>query len=197
MSSLSDRFSFSGRPQEALTAIEESVHLWRGLATRRQLAFWKRLPTFNPDLASSLATLSNRLSDLGRIEEALGAINEALALYRSLATRKPTALNLELVMSLFNMYVFLSGMGRHEEARRVYSEAENLCFALAFDPRAAHNSALVDFLRRFSELGEFGEEDQAWTRTQEIADLWQAFESLGGMSTSVSHPISAQLTIFI
>jgi hypothetical protein len=44
-------------------------------------------------LASSLNTLSLRLSDLGRREEAPHAIQEAVELHRQLATVHPAALN--------------------------------------------------------------------------------------------------------
>lgn len=45
--------------------------------------------TFTPALATSLNSLSVRLSDLGRREDALTAVDEAVALYRELHARDP------------------------------------------------------------------------------------------------------------
>ena len=53
-----------GRREDALTAIEETVKIRRGLAAARPDAFL-------PDLATSLNNQSNTLSDLGRREDAL------------------------------------------------------------------------------------------------------------------------------
>ncbi len=55
---------------------------------------------FTPDLAMSLSTLGNRLSDLGRREEALTAAQEAADLYRVLARSRPEAFTPDLAGSL-------------------------------------------------------------------------------------------------
>ena len=68
---------------------------------RRQLAE-ARPDAFLPDLATSLNNLSDRLSDLGRREEALAAIEEAVAIRRQLAEARPDAFLPDLAMSLNN-----------------------------------------------------------------------------------------------
>ena len=64
----------------------------------------------------SLNNQSNRLSGLGRREEALAAIEEAVAAYRELARGRPDAFLPDLAMSLNNQSNRLSGLGRREEA---------------------------------------------------------------------------------
>jgi hypothetical protein len=51
-------------------------------------------------LAGSLSNLSNHLGDLGRREEALAAIREAVTIRRKLAARWPDAYQHDLEMSL-------------------------------------------------------------------------------------------------
>jgi Tetratricopeptide repeat len=54
-----------------------------GLAAARPAAF-------RPDLATSLNNLSNTLAELGRREDALAAIDEAVEVYRELAAKTPS-----------------------------------------------------------------------------------------------------------
>ena len=51
----------------------------------------------------SFGTLANRLSDLGRREEALERAEEASDLYRELAAARPDAFRPDLAMSLNNL----------------------------------------------------------------------------------------------
>jgi hypothetical protein len=60
-----------------------------------------------PLLASARNDLANRLSDLGRREEALTVAEEAVALYRELAGHRP-----DLAVSLSNLATMLSDLGR-------------------------------------------------------------------------------------
>ena len=62
----------------------ESVDIHSTLAAERPDAFL-------PDLALSLNNLSNRLSRLGRREEALKMIEEAVSIYRMQAADQPNA----------------------------------------------------------------------------------------------------------
>jgi Tetratricopeptide repeat len=52
---------------------------------------------------ASLNNLSNRLADLGRREDALATIEEAVTIHRELATRWPGAYQRELEQSLRNV----------------------------------------------------------------------------------------------
>jgi hypothetical protein len=79
-----------------LAVAEEAVGLYRALAEARPDAFTR-------DLALSLNNLANRLSDLGRREEALSAANEAVRLRRALAEARPDAFTPDLAQSLNNL----------------------------------------------------------------------------------------------
>ena len=74
-------------------------------------------------LAGSLNNLSVRLADLGRREEALAAIQEAVAIYRELAAARPDAFRPDLASSLNNLSLRLADLGRREEALAAIQEA--------------------------------------------------------------------------
>ena len=71
------------------------------VAIRRRLVLV--LPAaFLADLATSLNNLSNRFLNLGRMPEALAAIEEAVALRRRLAAERPDTFSADLATSLGN-----------------------------------------------------------------------------------------------
>ncbi|MHC4357022.1 MAG: tetratricopeptide repeat protein, partial [Planctomycetota bacterium] len=84
LNNLGPRLSDLGRREDALTAAQEAVEIYRRLAKDRPDAFL-------PDLAMSLNNLGNRLSELGRREDALTAAQEAVEIYRRLAKDRPDA----------------------------------------------------------------------------------------------------------
>ncbi|MGN6255407.1 MAG: tetratricopeptide repeat protein [Solirubrobacterales bacterium] len=78
----------------------------------------------DPDqIAGALNNLSNRLADIGRHEEALEAIEEAVALRRSLAETNSTVRQDDLAMTLNNLCNRLGEAGRQEEALAAIEEA--------------------------------------------------------------------------
>ena len=82
-------------------------------------------------LAISYNNLSVRLGSLGRREEALAAVAEAVAIRRDLATARPDAFRPDLAMSLNNLAGDLSLLGRREEALAAVAEAVALYRDLA------------------------------------------------------------------
>lgn len=64
----------------------------------------------------SLNNQATLLSEVGRRDEALAAIEEAVALRRRLAEASPAAFLADLAMSLNNQAKFLAEVGRREEA---------------------------------------------------------------------------------
>ena len=74
-------------------------------------------------LAGSLNNLSLRLADLGRREDALAAIQEAVTIRRELAAARPDAFRPDLAMSLNNLSNRLGDLGRREEALAAIQEA--------------------------------------------------------------------------
>ena len=79
----------------------------------------------------SLNNLSVRLADLGRREDALAAIQEAVGIYRELAAARPDAFRPDLATSLNNLSVRLADLGRREEALAAIQEAVTIRRELA------------------------------------------------------------------
>jgi len=75
------------------------------------------------ELARLNSNLSVRLSELGRREEALSAIEEAVVHYRDLSSTRPEAFLPDLAGSLNNLSLRLSELGRREEALLAIEEA--------------------------------------------------------------------------
>jgi Tetratricopeptide repeat len=82
-------------------------------------------------LASSLNNLGNRLSDLGRREDAFAAAQEATDTYRRLAAARPDAFLPDLALSLNNLGGRLSELGRREDALAAAQEATDIYRRLA------------------------------------------------------------------
>ena len=78
------------------------------------------------DLANALLIHGNRLSHLGRREEATTAVGEAVDIYRRLAQNWPQAFLPDLAGSLNNYGATLSELGRHEEALAAAGEAVSI-----------------------------------------------------------------------
>jgi tetratricopeptide (TPR) repeat protein len=91
-------------------AIQESFKLCRQLAADQPAAY-------NLDLACSLNNLSNCLSDLGHLEDALITIQEAVKLCRQLAAERHTVFNSLLAHSLSNHQ---SHLGNQEDALKQF-----------------------------------------------------------------------------
>ncbi|MCK9876386.1 tetratricopeptide repeat protein, partial [Frankia sp. Ag45/Mut15] len=92
---------------------------------RRRLAA-DRPDTYLPDLATSLNNQSNRLGDLGRPEQALATIEEAVTIRRRLAADRPDTYLPDLAMSLNNQSDLLRAMGRHAQAQTIDDERDRL-----------------------------------------------------------------------
>ncbi|KZP14494.1 TPR-like protein [Athelia psychrophila] len=146
----------------------ESVFMLRNLAAERPAAF-------NAGLAMSLNNLSNCLSDYGRQQEALVAIQEAVGLFRARATERPAAFNAALANSLNNLSNRLSDHGRQEEALAVIEEAVGLFRARATERPAAFNAALANSLNNLSNrLSDHGRQEEALAAIQEAVGLRRA-----------------------
>jgi hypothetical protein len=94
-------------PPSSLALAELAAELYQGITDRLRPRAQAESDAFNPDLATSLNNLANRLSDLGRREEALAAAQEAADLYRALAAQRPDAFNPDLATSLGTLGFFL------------------------------------------------------------------------------------------
>src|SRR5262249_43367151 len=78
------------------------------------------------DLAEWLMHHSNRLSECGRREAALAAVEESVSIRRELAEARPEAFRPALATSLTNFSARLSELGRREAALAAIEEAVNV-----------------------------------------------------------------------
>jgi len=122
-----------GRYEEALAAIEEAVDIYRRLVRpNTSLADLRSVhSSFLADLAGSLINYCKCLFELGRKQEALAAINEAIIIYRVLARFQPDAFLGDLAESLNGQSLLAADLGWHEEALAAISEATSIYRQLA------------------------------------------------------------------
>jgi tetratricopeptide (TPR) repeat protein len=122
--SLGSRLSSVGRLEEAVTARQTAVDLYRHQAQTRPDAFL-------PDLSSSLTNLGTDLSSLGRVEEALTANQQAVDIRRRLAQARPDNFLVDLATSLTNLSANLLRLGRGTEGMEAIREAVEIRRRLA------------------------------------------------------------------
>ena len=127
-----------------------------------------------------LVELSIRLGDLGRPEEALAAIEEAVAICRQLAQTRPDALLPDLATMLNNQSGHLNGLGRREEALAAIEEAVAICRQLA---QARPDALLPDLARSLSNqsvyLSEMGRREEAVAVAEEAVAIYRQLAQAG------------------
>jgi hypothetical protein len=122
-----------------LAAVPSATHVLRQVAAEMAVVLTSihrrlaetRPDAYLPDLAMSLNSLSNRLDLLGRREEALTPVEEAVTIRRGLAEAQPDAHLPDLAMSLNNLSNRLDALGRREEALAAVEEAATIHRRLA------------------------------------------------------------------
>ena len=124
--------------------------------------------------ARLLNNLGAILSELGRLEEALAAAQEAAGVYRELARTRPEAFLPGLAMSLNNLGSRLSGLGRLEEALAAAQEAVSIRRELA---RTRPQAFLPDLAGSLNNLSVFlsglGRREEALAAAQEAAGVYR------------------------
>jgi tetratricopeptide (TPR) repeat protein len=97
-------------------------------------------------------SFSNRLGDLGRREEALAAIEEAVTIRRQLAGARPDAFLPDLAMALNNQSIRVGDLGRQEEALAAVEEAVTIYRQLAGARPAAFLADLTTSLYNLANI---------------------------------------------
>ncbi|MFG1855993.1 tetratricopeptide repeat protein, partial [Actinomadura geliboluensis] len=127
---------------------------------------------FLPILAISLNNLSVRLGDLGRHEEGLEAIREAVQIRRRLAETRPDAYLPNLATSLNNLSVRLGDLGRHEEGLEAIREAVQIRRQLAETRPDAYLPDLATSLNNLSiPLGDLGRHEEGLEAIREAVQI--------------------------
>ncbi|MER5399311.1 tetratricopeptide repeat protein, partial [Streptomyces sp. NPDC002599] len=164
---LSDRL-----PHTSHNLAETAAHLTQQLTDRYRALTATDPDAFLPDLATSLNNLSVRLGDLGRREEALAAIEEAVTVRRKLAAARPDAFLPNLATSLNNLSVDLGELGRREDALTAIEEAVTVRRKLAAARPDAFLPSLATSLNNLSvDLGELGRREEALAAIEEAVTV--------------------------
>ena len=163
---LAFRLANAGLYNQALTAAEQAVEVYRQLAAANPA-------TYEPELARSRRDLGVVLSKVGRREEALAAEEQAVEVYRRLAAANPAAYEPQLAWSLANLGLSLSGLGQHEEALAAADQAVEVYRRLAAANPATYEPELARSLMNLgvvlSGLGRHGEALAAEERAVEVS----------------------------
>ncbi|MEU0047789.1 tetratricopeptide repeat protein [Streptomyces werraensis] len=161
-------------PDSTRRLAHEAVHLAQTLTDRYRVFAETDRAAYLPGLAMSLNNLSVRLGDVGRREEGLTAIQEAVGHYRALAKANPDAYLPYLATSLNNLAVDLGAVGQREEALTAIQEAVDFRRALAEANPDAHLPDLAMSLNNLANrLGEVGREE-GLTAIQEAVGHYRA-----------------------
>ncbi|WP_309894904.1 tetratricopeptide repeat protein [Archangium sp.] len=116
-----------------------------------------------------------RLGELGRREEALEAMREAVDIRRSLAQHNSEAFRPDLAGSLSNLGAMFRGLGRREEALEVTHESVGLYRALVHRNFDAFRPSLAGSLNNLGTiLGELGRRDEALAAIREAVEVYRA-----------------------
>ncbi|WP_406083567.1 tetratricopeptide repeat protein [Micromonospora zamorensis] len=124
------------------------------------------------DRASLLSMHALRLVQVGRRTEALAVSQEAVDLYRELATANRDAHLPNLAASVSNHAVLLSEARQRAEALAISQEAVDLCWELVAANRDAHLPNLAASVNNHAlRLSEVGRHAEALDASQEAVDL--------------------------
>jgi hypothetical protein len=144
--------------------------------------------------AGWLATRESWLSALGRKEEALTAISEAVTIYRQLAPAAPDAYMPGLAESLNNQSNRLSDLGRREEALTAISEAVTIRRGLVAGRPSAFLPGFAESLNNQSiRLSDLGWREEALAAISEAVTIYGQLAQarpdtyLHGLATSLNH----------
>jgi len=157
---------------------ERSVELAEAGATMTTLAL-SRLRTDGQDRdvilgtrVRLLNTLSARLADLGRRDDALAAVEEAVSGLRVLTKALPRASPAALATTLNNLSLRLADAGREDEALSAVEEAVQLHRQLVRSGPGAVRLDLARTLNNLSlRLADAGREDEALSAVEEAVQL--------------------------
>ena len=164
---LGHNLSFLGRSEEAITATETAIGIYRALLDQEPGAVF-------PALAMSLNNLGFQLSELGYQLDALQPAQEAVEIYRQLILLRPDLFNPDFARSLNNLSRCLNAVGQLENALESSKEAVTIYRELA---RQRPEEYLPEVARSLKNLGvrqaALDQRDKAIDATQEAVHLYR------------------------
>ncbi|MCX4451572.1 tetratricopeptide repeat protein [Streptomyces sp. NBC_01789] len=149
-----------------------AAHLAQAVTSRYRTLVKADPDTYLPQLAGSLNNLSIRLGDLGRQEEGLAAVEEAVNIHRVLAEANPDTHLPDLAMSLNNLSIRLGDRGRQEEGLAAVEEAVNIRRVLAEANPNAYLPDLAMCLNNLAvRLGDLGRQEEGLAAVEEAVNI--------------------------
>jgi tetratricopeptide (TPR) repeat protein len=168
----------------AVTLNTQHVKHQRALAAANPTAY-------EPSLATWLNNLSVRLAEVGRREEGLAAIEEAVDVYRRLAAANPAAYEPGLASSLNNLAVDLGEVGRREEGLTAIEEAVDVYRRLVAVNPAAHEPDLASSLNNLAaRLGGVGRREEGLAAIEEAVDVYRRLAAVNPAAYELDLAIS-------
>jgi len=165
LGTLGTLFNVLGKFEEAETAYQEALEIYKELAEKNPEAY-------KLDVAVTQNNLGNLYSNLGWFEEAETAYQEALEITIELAEKNPNAYKPGVATTQNNLGNLYSDLGRFEEAETTYQDAFRIYKELvdknpdAYKPDVAGTQNNLGTL--YLKLGWFGEAETAYQEALEI-----------------------------
>ncbi|WP_429297532.1 tetratricopeptide repeat protein [Paraburkholderia atlantica] len=190
-----------GEDEDALAALADSLPKIDGLVFKDlNLKLAERLLSLCDERedtpihkrATTLNRLAHALAEAGQREPALQATQEALELFRELATQQPDVFRYDLAMSLHTLADSLDQLGQREVALQAAQEALELYLELATQqpddrpPSEAaggvpNNHSLATQLRSLAiSLSDWGQRERALQAAQAAVDVSRELATPGG-----------------
>ena len=195
----SSRARCSAEIPDSTVALRELAAVAGGLVVEGRRAAAQQDPAARPALAQALDRHAIRLSDLGRLDEALGAAEQAVDLQRELASEDLDDKR-RLAAALRSLSNRRAALGGHQAALDANEEAVDLFRAVQDGGPGAKLELAGTLSNLSSNLGEVGRVDEALDAVQEaIAILDPLFRStlselvaaaLAGAYTNFSNRLS-------
>ncbi|HEX5717153.1 MAG TPA: tetratricopeptide repeat protein [Thermoanaerobaculia bacterium] len=176
LDSLAERAGDTQALRNLVNQLPDQTLALREIAVRLTAAMVERLRIEDDKarLAGFINNLSNRLSDLGRREEALAAALESVDVYRELSQSRPDAFRPYLATSLNNLSIHLSALGRREEALEAVQASVTIRRELSQSHPDAFRPDLALSLNNLSNyLSELGLGEEALAAVQESVAVYR------------------------
>ena len=150
----------------ALVLTARLVEAYRGLAAANPAAH-------EPQFATSLNNLSNRLGEAGRHDAGLAASQEAVEICLRLTQDNPAAYAPDLAAAIHNLSIHLAETGRREEGLAASTKAVEIR-RLMVTVNAVHEPDLAASLTNASSrLAEAGRPDEGLAASQEAVEIYR------------------------